>query len=582
VFNVKVKLNAKLILCTLILTVFLIFPAYVKLVQAAPAARGRILYVYDIDEDGNTSILINLIYSGLTYGSSWITVPSYLNWSYVVSDAILSNVEVKSIFRYGSKDPFWENFTFSFTSASKFINLTISYTVPLYTFIFEPNGLFYSSHIEYAYDLEGTAEIILPPNSTVASDDVNIIVDSTIRKPSNLLIMRFPKNRVLVSCSTESNSRIMIYFTLKNTLLKEEEYRLGIFNFHAPARYMEYARRILDLYNKSLPIFLDVFDVNVTNINVTFFLPSKNELLSGLGGYVPFTGGQPGDIHLNIFYMRTISGSIELIALHELTHHMVWYAGVGPTRLWVHEGMAEYFSMEIGWILGYREAVSMHRSEVERVLNTIGDKYGFVQSWSMGSTPSNVIAYYAASYKIFKTLGDKYGGLEYYKRFFRIVKRMGSINDDSSIITALGQAANNTIEVLETFRRWGFTGISSIEEIAVIMEKARKTVEDLSILLQPFKLIAQILVSIALEAYNKGYYSRALLYANGAVMIATNALILCLITYGLVAFLMARLAYKRMVKPKPVKPELLFCPYCGARLPRGALYCPYCGQRIQY
>jgi hypothetical protein len=580
-FNVKIKLNAKLILHTLILTVFITSLLCVKWVQATPAARGRISYVYDIDEDGNTFISINLIYSGLSHGSSWITVPSYLNWSYVVSDAVLNNVEVKSISRYGSPDPFWENFTFSFTSTSKFINLTISYSVPLYTFIFEPDGLFYSSHIEYANDLEGTAEIICPPNSTVASDDVSIIVDSTIKKPSNLLITRFPKNRVLVSCSTESNSRIMIYFTLKNTL-KEEEYRLGIFNFHAPARYMEYARRILDLYNRSLPIFLNVFGVNVTNITVTFFLPSRSELLSGLGGYVPFTGGQPGDIHLNIFYMRTISGSIELIALHELTHHMVWYAGVGPTRLWVHEGMAEYFSMEIGWILGYREAVSTHRSEVEGVLETVGEKYGFVQSWSMGSTPSNVIAYYAASYKIFKTLGDKYGGFEYYKRFFKVVKDMGSVNDDSSIITALGQAANNTTEVLEMFKRWGFTGVSAIEEVAIMMEKARKTVEDLSILLQPFKLIAQILISMALEAYSKGYYSRAMLYANSAVTVAANAPILCLITYGFVIFFVARLAYKRRVKPKPAKPELLFCPYCGARLPRGALYCPYCGQRVQY
>jgi len=579
---VKVKLNAKLILSILILTAFITSFLHAEGVQAAPVVRGQILYLYDIDENGNTFISINLIYSGLSHGSSWVTVPSYLNWSYVVSDAVLNNVNVKSIFRGESKDPFWENFTFSFTSTSKFANLTITYDVPLYTFIFEPNGLFYSSHIEYDGNLEGKAEIILPPNSTVNSEDVSIIAGSTIKKPSNLLITRFPKNRVLISCSTESNSRIMVYFTLRNTPLKEEEYRLGIFTFHAPSRYAEYARRILNLYNRSLPIFLDVFGVNVDDIHVTFFLPSRNELLSGLGGYVPFTGGQPGDIHLNIFYMRTISGSIELIALHELTHHMVWYAGVGPSRLWVHEGMAEYFSMEIGWILGYQEAVSTHRSEIESVLTAVGDRYGFVQSWSMGSIPSNVIAYYAASYKIFKTLGDKYGGFEYYKRFFKIVKDMGSVNDDSSIITALGRAADNIVEVFETFRKWGFTGISAIEEIAIIVENAKKAVENLSMLLQPFKLIAQILISMAVEAYSKGYYSRAILYANSATTVATNAPILCVITYGFIVFLVVRLAYKRKIKPKPAKPELLFCPYCGGRLPRGAVYCPYCGQRIQY
>ncbi|MEM2023101.1 MAG: SPFH domain-containing protein [Archaeoglobaceae archaeon] len=87
---------------------------------------------------------------------------------------------------------------------------TITYDVPLYTFIFEPNGLFYSSHIEYDGNLEGKAEIILPPNSTVNSEDVSIIAGSTIKKPSNLLITRFPKNRVLISCSTESNSLVFI------------------------------------------------------------------------------------------------------------------------------------------------------------------------------------------------------------------------------------------------------------------------------------------------------------------------------------------------------------------------------------
>ncbi len=578
----KTKSNTKLISFILVLAVFITSLLCVEKVQAAPAVRGKILYIYDIDKDGNTSISINLIYSGLLRGSSWITVPSYLNWSYVVSGAVLDNVVVKSIFRYGFKDPFWENFTFSFASTSKFINLTISYSVPLYTFIFEPNGLFYSSHIEYASDLEGRAEIILPPNSTVVPEDVSIIVGSAIKKPSGLLITRFPGSRVLISCSTESNSRIMVYFTLKGMALNEEEYRLGVFTFRAPARYVEYAKRILDLYNKSLPIFLDVFGVNIKNVTVTFFLPSRSELLSGLGGYVPFTGGQPGIIHLNIFYMRTISGSIELIALHELTHHMVWYAGIGPSRLWVHEGMAEYFSMEVGWVLGYWEAVSTHRSDIERVLTTIGDKYGFVQSWSMGSIPSNVIAYYAASYKIFKTLGDRYGGFEYYKRFFRTVKNMSSMKDDSSIITALGQAAGNVTDVLRMFEGWGFTGISAVENIAMAMEKAKKTVEDLNMLLQPFKLIAQILMSMALEAYSKGYYSRALLYANSAVTIAANAPILCIVTYGFIAFLIVRLAHKRRVKPKPTKPELLFCPYCGGRLPRGAVYCPYCGLRIQY
>lgn len=546
---------------------------------------GHIIYFYDVDRDGNTSIAINVLYTGLIQGSSWVVIPAYTDWTYEVSEGSLSHTEVKSIIRGGSEDPFWKNFTFTFTSELKFLNLTISYVVPLYTFILEPNGLFYSSQIEYKSDLEGVAEVLLPENSVISSESVKIVMDSRVTTPSDLAIIPSPGRRVMVRCSVEPNCRIMIPFTLRNAVLIEENYTLGVFTFHTAPRYAGYARSFLELYNRSLPIYEEVFGVHVESINVTFFLPSPEELLGGLGGYVPFTGKRPGDIHLNIFYLRTMSGFLELIALHELTHQMVWYAGIGPNRLWVHEGMAEYFSLEIGDILGYDEAVKSHRRDLEAVLSTVGDKYGFVQTWSVGSTPSNVIAYYAAAYKIFKTLGDKYGGLQYYKRFFEIVKNMRYknntvVDDDTSIITALGMAADNVSEVLEMFKRWGFSGVRSIEEVVAILERAKRIVEGLSLLLQPFKLISELLLSIAWDAYNMGQYSRALFYASGSIMVAENALLLSLITYGGLTVLAFKLLSKRL-KPKPARPVAKFCPNCGSRLPEGALFCPYCGYPLK-
>ena len=577
----KLTSVARSMLYAVILTLLIAPTICISDASASPKPKGHIIYFYDVDRDGNTSITITVLYSGLARGSSWVVVPAYTNWTYETSGGNLSHVEVKKILRNNSEDPFWKNFTFTFTSELEFLNLTISYVVPLYTFILEPNGIFYSSQIEYKSDLEGIAEVLLPEGSVVSSKSIKIITGLEVETPSDLTIMPFPGKRVMVRCSTEPNCRIMIPFILKNALVVEENYTLGIFTFHTAPRYAGYAKRFLELYNRSLPIYEDVFGVHVESINVTFFLPSPEELLGGLGGYVPFLGRKPGDIHLNIFYLRTMSGFLEIIALHELTHQMVWYAGIGPSRLWIHEGMAEYFSLEIADILGYKEAVEAHRRDLEIVLSSsIGEKYGFVQTWSIGSTPSNVIAYYAASYKVFKTLGDKYGGLEYYKKFFRVIKDMPCKDDDTSIMTALGMAAGNVSEVLDMFRRWGFVGVKSIEEVVVVLERARKLVEELSLLLQPFKFISELLLSIALEAYHMGQYSRALLYASSSMTIAENALLLSIVTYGAFTVLIFKVVSKRL-KPKPVRPVIMFCPYCGSRLPGDALFCPYCGYSLK-
>lgn len=567
-------------LYAVILTLLIAPSIFIGDVSAAPNPTGHIVYFYDVDRDGNTSITITVLYTGLTQGSSWVVVPAYTDWSYEVSEGSLTYTEVKTIVRDGSEDPFWKNFTFTFTSELEFLNLTISYTVPLYTFILEPNGLFYSSQIEYKSDLDGVAEVLLPAGSVVSSEGVKIITGSEVSTPSDLAIMPSPGKRVMVRCSTEPDCRIMIPFILRNAVLVEENYTLGVFTFHTTPRYAGYAKRFLELYNRSLPIYEDIFGVHVESINVTFFLPSPEQLLGGLGGYVPFVGTKPGDIHLNIFYLRTMSGFLEVIALHELTHQMVWYAGIGPSRLWVHEGMAEYFSLEIGDILGYKEAVEVHRRDLETVLSAIGEKYGFVQTWSVGSTPSNVIACYAAAYKIFKTLGDRYGGLEYYKKFFRVIKDIPYKDDDTSIITALGIVAGNVEEVMQMFKKWGFSGVRSIEEVIAILERAKKVVEELSLLLQPFKFISEFLLSIAWEAYNMGQYSRALFYASSSMTVAENALLLSLITYGGITVLVFKLVSKRL-KPKPARPVIMFCPNCGSRLPEDALFCPYCGYSLK-
>ncbi|MBS7628309.1 hypothetical protein KEJ36_05880, partial [Candidatus Bathyarchaeota archaeon] len=238
-----------------------------------------------------------------------------------------------------------------------------------------------------------------------------------ILSPSSLKISSLD-DRIEVRCGTRYSSRLAIYFTEPGRDAEIRIYTLGRFSVQTASRYEGKAWNFLRLYNNSYPILSDVFGVSLEKVNVTLFIPTMDQFLSGLGGFVPFseTTG-PGFVNLNMFYFRKVSGFIEIIALHELVHHFVWAVGFSPRKLWIHEGMAEYFSIEVARLLGLEEGAQEHEDSLQEVSKKLGNALGFVQGWGTYQTSGNT-EYYAASWKIFKTLGDNYGGLEFYKRFF--------------------------------------------------------------------------------------------------------------------------------------------------------------------
>jgi|GEM_PF-383822 hypothetical protein len=574
---------------TLLLLVPFIPSVPLPLAASAEAKTPQYLYLYDIDGEGNTAVKVNFVHETSNQASSWLIVPSFVPWTNRTNQGALFSFKVEPIFVNGKEDPFWRNYTFAYIPTKGTFNLTITFWIEQYAYIIEPNGFFLSSQIGYSPSALGSTIILLPEGARVSSSGIRLIDYSTgtILSPSSLRIGT-REGRTEIQCGTTYSSRVAVYFTEPRKTAEISIYTLGRFSVQTATRYEEKAWNFLRLYNNSYPILSDIFGVSLEKVNVTLFIPTMDQFLSGLGGFVPFseTTG-PGFVNLNMFYFRKVSGFIEIIALHELVHHFVWAVGFSPRKLWVHEGMAEYFSIEVAKVLGLHEGAQEHEDSLLGVSKGLGNSLGFVQDWGAYQTSGNM-EYYAASWKIFKTLGDSYGGLEYYRRFFRELKTLGKDLEDPTIITALGLAAGDVTHVCEQFRDWGFKNVVDVASLQAILSEAEGRASGLSILLQPSKALADLLLRRAKTALKSGDYDFALKQVEYALFFVTYAFQVTLLTFmggtlGLVSIYWYLRLRKATAKPSfpyyPIPSEPSFCYICGARLPPGAIYCPECGRR---
>ncbi|MEM3027514.1 MAG: zinc ribbon domain-containing protein [Candidatus Bathyarchaeia archaeon] len=569
--------------------IFFSVPASTPIVVSAEPNTPKYLYFYEIDGDGNAAVRINFLHETSKQDSSWLIVPSFVPWINDTIQGKMLSFNIEPVFVEGKMDPFWKNYSFAYEPTEGIFNLTISFRIEQYAYIIEPNGFFLSSQIGYSTSAQGSTIVLLSQGARVSSSGVRLIDYSSgiILSPSSLRISS-RDGRIEVQCATTYSSRLAIYFTEPGKEAEIRIYTLGRFSVQTASRYEDKAWKFLKLYNESYPILADIFGVSLNKVNVTLFIPTMDQFLSGLGGFVPFseTSG-PGFVNLNMFYFRKVSGFIEIIALHELIHHFVWAVGFSPRKLWVHEGMAEYFSIELARLLGFKEGAQEHEDSLLAVSKRLGNALGFVQDWGTYRTSGNT-EYYAASWKIFKTLGDAYGGLEYYKRFFMELKSFGKDLEDSAIVTALGLAAGDVAAIFEKFQGWGFQKVVDVTSLQKILKEARERAFGLSVFLQPSKALADLLLRRAEAALKSGDYNFAIKQVEYALFFVTYAFQVSLLTLlgatlGVVCVYWYLRLRKAVVKPSipyyPMPSEPSFCFLCGARLPPGAIYCPECGRR---
>jgi hypothetical protein len=317
----------------------------------------------------------------------------------------------------------------------------------------------------------------------------------------------------------------------------------GIFSFETVPRYAEYARSILDLYNRTYNDLVDLFNVTLEDANVRFFIPDFESLFS-IGGYVPFTSNRMGDININFVFTRYVEGYIEVIALHELVHHFLWKAGVSPRGLlWFHEGMAQYVSMEIANTIGFEGAGTMI-NEMETAISelklVVGEDFGFLQQWSITSQPQDVGSYYAAAYHVVRSLAEGRGGLDYYALFFKLM------NGETITSNAeLGYFLSLTSEesVAESLNSWGFN-VPDLYLYSPLLGNVKRVLSEVNPLFQPYKYIAELLYEQALSNARQDSVNEMNFFLTAAISVAKLAPLLTLMTVSGILFIIILLVLK--------------------------------------
>lgn len=538
------------LLLLLFSSVFLIFDVP-QGVTVAQLANGDIDYRFIVDNEGFTSVNINYRNDGQS-GSTWILVPKMTDWTNetihgTVTDWSLSDTENLT----GTQLYFYEALFLSFTSdPSVGFEIAIHYSFSTAAMIIEPNGIFYSPQIGFEEGNRLQAEIIFPLDFTVNQDEIiaggENVYQPTFTNSNYVSFDNFPSSENLV--------RIEIGFMASKQTPELTTIRSGIFTFESVKRYETYARSILNLYSSSYLDLVDLFNVtlgsagNATDgIKVRFFLPDFASLLS-VGGYVPFSEEQIGDIHINIVFTRFIPGYIEVIALHELVHHFLWQVGISPeSLLWFHEGMAQYISVETAEGLGYEGATFMKdelETGVSDLLNSFGNQpnLGFLKDWTPSNQPESLGILYVGAYYVVSRLAEPRKGLQYYFSFFRNIKG-AKIEDTVLLSYYLSLAANESIA--SNLNTWGFD-VPDLYDNSALIDEVTRAVNGVNPVFQPYKFLAEHLYQQGLKYAGAGGSAAAMQeYFYSALTVARFAAVSTLLTWSGVVFILVLLVLRR-------------------------------------
>jgi hypothetical protein len=419
------------------------------LASATPtmAQQSTPTYTYNMtfDKEGFTTVEV-LYDSGFPgSGSSWIAVPK--NFTSTGVTALKGTITSMARLPYRPSQeqtahPFYDNLTFSYDSVAGPFSMRILFNMTYGAMIVEPNGFFYSPEIGVPPSAKVEARLILP-------DGVENLNEAV---PTPTQVERLG-SRFELLFDLGSESRIALTFTV-SWANQTSHLQEGMVAGEVPTRYQELGARMVALYRLAVPRMNELVNNTVNRITVRFFAPATLPDLS-IGGYTPIDPStfQTGAIYLNLFYFRAVPGIMETIAIHELTHQYLAAAGISPDLLWVQEGLANYVAVQMGKSLGYD--VSSTDAELEAAANQLNGSYGIVQNWQPGTTTASLFLYYAASYKVFKTLGDEYGGLTLYSKFFRSLHELkDGLRSTNVAVSQLGLAASG--DLYPQFTQWGF------------------------------------------------------------------------------------------------------------------------------
>ena len=530
--------------------IHLLFIVVTSVVVSLPVATGEPAhdsynYKFIVNEEGFTQVNITF-QSTKNTGSSWVFVPKFSPWTNLTTSGRITEYNlVNTKDKVGEDYYFYQVFNFSFNSESSF-QMEVQFNMTEGALIIEPRGIFFSPQIGFHPDSigESQAEVFFPSGFTVNEE---LIASSSGISTYTVV------DSNSVHFELQGNlERLQIEFETAPTEPTWKQLNQSVFSFQTVHRYENYASEILTLFNTVYDDFTDFFNVTLEDIDVQFFIPEFETLLS-VGGYVPFTGQTMGEININIFFVRAVNGTIQAIALHELVHHFLWKAGLSPDFfLWFHEGTAQFVSIETVDDLGYEGAV-IERDKLEQgasqlILQT-GENFGFLQEWTPENQPVDVARNYVASYYVVSRLAKNYDELDFYKRFFELIRGL-EIKTNDKLAFYLSLAANDSVDL--KLKLWGFDIRLLYNASGISPERiyeAEKAIDGLSSVFLPYNLVAKFLYQQALLRLERGDVDGANQLLEAAISLANLAPLLTLLTLIAIFALVVYVLRKRTSEP---------------------------------
>lgn len=473
---------------------------------------GAIEYINYID---GTNLTTSMIYINITIfqnapHSLWLIVPKDWKGPIITSNNLTVYHKLYPLYTNGEENPFYANLTISYNYYGNF-SLTLSYSHPYTLLIVEPNAVYFSPMIGHSTWL----------NRFFIIKMVNVNIKGVRSALPLQLKSKIIGNGLEATVSDNTFNRVILFLITSDnsTFIKLSNGNLTI---KTPERYSNVAYNLLNqISNIYYNTMIKLFNTDLGNVSITFYVPESQDDFS-VGGYVPYSGGQVGDIYINLLYYRGIEGELSLITLHELVHRFLFKLGLDPNKvLWVHEGLAEYISISL---ISDVPASIERKNSLETIARNL-TTYGFVENWRPGESVNNILTYYAASYFVFKKLGEMYGGLNGYNKVFKLlmVNRVSSTRD---LVEVLNTAWNTNLTL--TFINWGFMSLQHVQynvEISIrrYIENTANTIASLPWWLQPIKWIAEFFINLAKDSLDNNKIFLAIFYT----------IIALIFTYGL-------------------------------------------------
>jgi len=474
----------------------------------------RYLYEIFVNGTGYGVVKIRIVARGV--GVAWITLPSKGQYEYSV---------VRGRVEWGRENRtysvFYDDVYFSFSSRDVSV-VTIEYPFPYASLIIGSKAWFLSPMIRVP---EGSPCVV----RVVLEDVRDVIETAPAPYEQNASGFYFDLTRV----GDSEITRVLIIYRIRTpvpTVVVRGAASGVVISVKVPVIYKSnFARRVIEMYGEAMPYLLKLFrSVKVEEVKVEFYLPGRTITTLGyvttedISKYI-----ERGTVYLNLALTRFMRGYAEHTMVHELVHILLGKLGVPATNnlRWFHEGMADYVAYKICLELGYGNVTDIrdrYLAAVEEFRRRYGERYGVVQNWA-ARTIYGTGTFYAISFYVIYSLGEEYGGLEYYAKVLDRLAQHRRVTGIEQVVDALSYGAGE--DLVGRFDKWGFVIATSPRRAPYLW-------------LVHFTLIALALVAV----------------------------------WSL--FATATRARRRVVIPSSL---YRVCPHCKAALLPGVRRCPYCG-----